>query len=393
MNAIMALMGAVLLAGSAGANGPADQRCGTRLWPGDIDRMRSRLTAGAYDFLASPQDTVYVPLTFHIVRTSGGQGGLSAAKICTALDDLDAFFASAGIQFYLAGPLDFIDDDAFFYDIDTPEEIDALRRTNPVAGTINLYFTAHLANGHGEFCGISSFSWSRVQGIVMHNDCTAVPWNHTTLPHEMGHYFDLLHTHETARDRECVDGSNCEAAGDQLCDTPADPGLGAGNVDADCVYVGTETDPCHGDRYVPDETNLLSGSPPPCRSSFTPQQRAKELATLFNLRPELVHFGPPGPYDCNDNGTRDDCDMARGTSEDLNRNGIPDECDPAGDIDGDGDVDVDDFVPFSACQAGPDVTEPPPDCDPAVFALSDLDDDGDVDLRDFAILQDALTAA
>ena len=389
MNVAIALMGvvAIINAGAPATGEPPEQCCETSVRPGDVDYVWERLAAGAYDLPVWLRDTIYVPLTFHIVRTSAGHGGLTPTRICGALDDLDAYFAPVGIQFYLAGPLDFIDDDAFYYDIDTPAEIDALRRTNRIAGTINLYFTPHLANPNGEFCGISSFTWSPVQGIVMHNDCTAVWWNHTTLPHELGHYFDLLHTHETAIGWECVDGSNCAAAGDLLCDTPADPGLGTHNVDADCVYVGTETDPCHNDPYAPDPVNLMSGSRPLCRSSFTSHQSARALATLLNLRPELVHFELPAPYDCNNNGVRDDCDIASGTSEDLNANGIPDECDLVGDIDGDGDVDADDFEQFTTSLAGPGVTEPPPGCDPAVFVLSDLDGDGSVDVRDFASLQ------
>ncbi|MGD8451542.1 MAG: PQQ-binding-like beta-propeller repeat protein [Phycisphaerae bacterium] len=59
----------------------------------------------------------------------------------------------------------------------------------------------------------------------------------------------------------------------------------------------------------------------------------------------------------------------------------------AGDMDGDGDVDADDFVLWAPCMAGPEVTTPPPGCEPAAFQRADLDSDGDVDLRDFAELQ------
>jgi hypothetical protein len=91
----------------------------------------------------------------------------------------------------------------------------------------------------------------------------------------------------------------------------------------------------------------MSSSRPHCRTSFTPQQIAKSLATLFNLRPELVHDGLPAPYDCNGNGVRDDCDIASGTSEDANSNGIPDECEAQpGDLNCDGVVDFGDINPF-----------------------------------------------
>jgi hypothetical protein len=58
-----------------------------------------------------------------------------------------------------------------------------------------------------------------------------------------------------------------------------------------------------------------------------------------------------------------------------------------GDIDGDLDVDFDDFSAFAACMAGPDVTTPPARRAPGDFARADLDGDGDVDLADFAAFQ------
>ena len=51
------------------------------------------------------------------------------------------------------------------------------------------------------------------------------------------------------------------------------------------------------------------------------------------------------PYrDCNDNGTPDWCDISDGTSADINGNGIPDECECEGDLNGDGQVNVDDII-------------------------------------------------
>jgi len=43
-----------------------------------------------------------------------------------------------------------------------------------------------------------------------------------------------------------------------------------------------------------------------------------------------------------------------------------------------------DLDPFSCCMGGPDVTTPPPGCDPDIFAQGDLDGDSDIDLHDVA---------
>ncbi len=54
-----------------------------------------------------------------------------------------------------------------------------------------------------------------------------------------------------------------------------------------------------------------------------------------------------------------------------------------GDLDGDGDVDSDDYTTFSACFSGPGVTIPPPGCHPTNFANADLDGELDVDCDDW----------
>jgi hypothetical protein len=48
---------------------------------------------------------------------------------------------------------------------------------------------------------------------------------------------------------------------------------------------------------------------------------------------------------------------------------------PRGDLDGDADVDLDDFAAWFDCLAGPDVHQPPAECLPADFNRADLDGD------------------
>ena len=90
----------------------------------------------------------------------------------------------------------------------------------------------------------------------------------TTLIHEFGHHFNLIHTHGTSNDPgstdELVNGSNCVSAGDRLCATPADPLLNSSNVSSvNCLYTGSATDTL-GQVYEPDTSNIMSYSPNIC---------------------------------------------------------------------------------------------------------------------------------
>ena len=97
--------------------------------------------------------------------------------------------------------------------------------------------------------------------------------NGATVPHEVGHFFSLEHTHfgydsdpfdgsgpapVSAPDggvaTELADGSNCETAADMICDTPADyNGFGWGT----CNYTGGAQDPT-GAPIDPDEDLFMS---------------------------------------------------------------------------------------------------------------------------------------
>ncbi len=287
---------AVSVCGAAAFADPGHEggECPQTLTAGEAAMARALMEAGVYDLAGAERGAdsfIYVPLTFHVVRRSNGAGGLPPERLDQALIDANIAYAPAGIAFCRPGPIDYIDSDNFYLNINTQGEIDQLRTTNVVPNTINIYFTEELFIGASSLCGISAFTFSSVQGIVMRNSCTALPTNASTFPHEIGHYFDLFHTHETANGRECVNGSNCATAGDLVCDTPADPTLSTSNVSTSCVYTGTSFGTCSGDgRYAPDPTNFMSYSRKECRDFFSPGQLTRAKATIVNLRPELVNL-------------------------------------------------------------------------------------------------------
>ncbi len=262
--------------------------------------------AGGPGDIASNFHVYGVPVTIHVVRQGNGAGGLSASRVSQALVEANIGFEQIGITFCQLGPTIFIDDDFYYSGIETIEDYADLKQVLVVPDTINIYFTEEMGCPldnpadcpNPAICGISSYTFSAVQGIVMRNACTGVPQDASTIAHELGHYFDLYHTQETANGIECPDGSNCAQDGDYICDTAAAPRLDLGNVDEQtCQYTGNET--ACGDPYDPDPRNHMSYAPKPCRHLFSLQQAARSRMRLVQERPELIlDPGCPVPGAC-----------------------------------------------------------------------------------------------
>ena len=145
-----------------------------------------------------------------------------------------------------------------------------------------MYFLNSIDNG--TLCGYTRFPPSSDRVFVAY-DC--VRGQGTTLEHELGHYFTLFHTHGKTNQGttdELVDGSNCEGAGDNVCDTPADPNL-LGQV-TNCAYSGTQTD-VNGDVYKPQVENIMAYSPDQCQNLFTAGQYGRIRNGFENSRAYL----------------------------------------------------------------------------------------------------------
>ena len=256
----------------------------------------------AKDFIGNiVREDYWAPISFHVIRNSNLQGGIPLYRLEQGINDLNYMYSSANLHFYQLS-FDYIDNDAYVQ-IDDYDELDALRTTNVIENSINIYIVADFAPGGESLCGISSFVSSDVEGIVMAESCFALPDNPSTLSHEVGHYFNLLHTHTGSSDQnedgiidgsnaEYVDGTDCSNRGDDLCDTPADPNL-SDFVNSQCEYTGDYVDG-HGDSYNPDTSNLMSYSEKICRNTFSLEQEDIVIYTLLNSRPEL-NMSPVNP--------------------------------------------------------------------------------------------------
>jgi hypothetical protein len=266
------------------------EECATVLTPQQIALERERIRTGwIYKIPEKTRAIYYIPLTIHIVRSSSGAGGFDSANITPAFDDLNLCFQNTDMRFYIPGAIDFVDDDYFFYDLTSMDKFDSLRQTNTVPNTINIYIVPLISGFPGG--GMSSFTTDAVQGVIVRESHVGTPDNPSTLAHEVGHYFDLYHTHTLYFGAECPEGAGCDTLGDLLCDTPADPNLipaGVYHVSEypECAYDNyiTVPDLPHCDQmtpYDPPTDNVMSYSRPLCRTILTRGQADRALLVLL----------------------------------------------------------------------------------------------------------------
>ena len=222
-----------------------------------------------------------IPYKIHVVRTTAGTGGISTTDLTSAFNIVNGYYANANMYFEQCGAINYIDNSTY-YDFFTSDEA-SITGANNVTNVINIYFFNTVTTSAGSsLCGYAYFPGGQ-DVIVMKNSCAT---NGSTLSHEIGHYFNLYHTHSTSNGAEYVNGTNCSTTGDLLCDTPADPQLSTSTVNTSCIYTGTATDPL-GAAYTPDPTNIMSYSRKTCRTYFSPQQYARMSFSNINQRAYL----------------------------------------------------------------------------------------------------------
>ncbi len=224
----------------------------------------------------------YVPIRPHILRRSNGTGGFTMSQLNTvmALTNRRYLQNGLGIQFYLAGTSpDYVDNDTWFTNFDGLSATEnAIANPRDASNAMNAYFTQGMPNnGYAYFPDNALYSTR----MFLKGTLDTYYLGSGTMPHELGHNFNLIHTFGTdAATDELVTrgaGKNCDIAGDLVCDTPADPGrsypgFSVTNQNGCDAYTGNCQD-ANGASFSPDVTNLMSYyNSTACRDHFTPGQ-------------------------------------------------------------------------------------------------------------------------
>ena len=215
-------------------------------------------------------------IAIHIVKDANGELGISEPEISSALDVLNKNVLPICASFKICS-YDTIDN--YQYDIMSLEEYDELMVKYNKKNRINIYYVSLIEGILPEECsypGEKRYDDPDNLGFVLNKSFCATPV-FQVMSHEMGHFFGLMSTWWGLLNGgvdELVDGSNCDIAGHEICDTPADifapAGLFSTWSSPDCVYRFNAVD-ANGQPYRPDTGNTMSDYTF-CRCGFSYEQ-------------------------------------------------------------------------------------------------------------------------
>jgi hypothetical protein len=223
------------------------------------------------------------PIKVHIVSKSDGTEGVSIQEVKDALRSLNDYFLKAYIRFVPLPDYNYIKDDEL-YKLKLENE-DVICKKHDVRNVINLYVNSKLQGERNSYCGYTHMPDKiNIDRVFITKKCLN---NGASLIRQFGHYFSLYPTSgpdEGMRSEELVDGSNCNLTGDEICDTPADPGLTLQTVDSRCEFVGTQQD-AMSKFYRPMTTNIMSDNPRyECRRNLTKEQYRRIMYAATYIR-------------------------------------------------------------------------------------------------------------
>lgn len=212
-------------------------------------------SAQSYTFQHSSLPQVHKKFTIvaHVFSDSLGNYGVTETAIREAVDSMNLFFSPIKVSFEVC---EYRYHPNFEHDtINTDPEQDIIINTYHANQRINFYFVSFLG---GTEAGLAAGNIGDPlgSGIFIQKGLGVTA---TVFAHEMGHFCSLAHTFE-GNGTELVNGSNCQTAGDQICDTPADPFVPGDDMSLyieDCRFINTKVD-ANGEFYNPDLGNIMS---------------------------------------------------------------------------------------------------------------------------------------
>lgn len=257
----------------------------------------------------------FIPVQFHLVADNDGSGRLGQKEVLNQLCLLNERFDSTEFRFYLADEMRDVNNTLVN---SNPGAASSTLRNLKNPDAMNIFVLEDSGPGTAGFYQPgSSFDY-----IVIAKSQLTVQIDRFALEHEIGHFFTLPHTHRgweadnydpdvhgdtvmttqvlqtqglgagTFIGVELVDGSNCNTAGDGICDTPPDYGFGDA---CNCCNMLWNVWDRNGDRIIPQLTNVMSYSEG-CTWTFTEQQVTAMHTSYDANNRAYLRNGPVNEY-------------------------------------------------------------------------------------------------
>ncbi len=260
----------------------------------------------------------YVPIKFHLVANDDASGRVTEAKVLDLLCGLNANYAPVGLQFYLSGDFSYVNDTRINT---TPQDAFTVLFMKPLKApnAINVFVTKTIGSSGtgGTILGYANYDNDFI--VMLSTECKKEA---STLTHELGHFFALLHTHngwdghpydpvvdgkqvalispsqavkkgnypgqnpQVTVKNECMSGLECDSRGDYVCDTPPDYAMGerwASEQKGCSKWSWIVLSPC-GDTVYPMQTNYMSYFDNCASYTFTPIQIGLITASYNSAR-------------------------------------------------------------------------------------------------------------
>ncbi len=257
--------------------------------PKMTEEQRSNILANKDHFLSSNKNTACIPIRVHILRKTDGTEGIDLTSVNIGIAQLNASFKDAYLEFYICS-INYIDSTEWFNFDSVDENAMTSLPGNFSDDALNLYYANSLIASGRVVCGYARYPLNTDASlrVFVANYCI-IDLPQKVLTHEVGHFFNLLHTHEgteygnTSSNAENVPrfgpNANCQTTGDLLCDTEADPD-GSNDVDCNFINNGTSSEDIYGNTYTPELENIMSYYTPYCGGVFTSDQEYQMLLAL-----------------------------------------------------------------------------------------------------------------
>lgn len=257
------------------AQAQAQHVCGTDYRSEGYETMKDRLLSNIRTAAANPgapRTITYIPVKFHIGAKTDGTGRISESNLLDMLCELNEDYAPYDFQFFFAGgTFNYINNTAFYENHSaTTNSVMAFQRDSR-ALNVFIVESANTDGGNGNGVTLAYYNIPRDWIVITK---TYIRKDDNTLSHEIGHFFSLNHTfsgwESEAYNTENVPApvnspggvpterqnrTNCENAGDFICDTDADYNNGLGWNG--CDFTRNVLDP-QGNRIDPHERNHMS---------------------------------------------------------------------------------------------------------------------------------------